>query len=370
MTKPDCPNQTDPEAWNSPHWHNCRNGGVPLSCNKDQNISNQFNIVKCGDQGYGQANIQAKIMNAFQDLDTEHYWGWAWEFKYEIKTLNSVTVPVLTSDTEGLDGKFCIKFSYNRLTGCNGDDPNTQSAHCAPWKKEFNSCWEFYAYHRIIGLAIYDAHTVADILYTLKPLNCKMIYKRPKITKRVQRCNLQRTLFEKVTKRIWHENLSYNLKEILNGQLQHDTAGETSGNLSAINSGLENFYTKYKNERALAGNRIPHCLKNTIKHTSMDFYCLTASGEKHDFDLNNQAGMDQVIWKAMLDEWKSTVGNENMRIELNTKGDGYIIVSDNTTIDMNGDVIFTNNQNVFANPDERLKGVNDDFVAVDQPVVP
>jgi len=125
-------------------------------------------------------------------------------------------------------------------------------------------------------------------------------------------------------------------------------------NLSKINTDIANFYIKYRNNGGDA-DHIAHCLKKHLTHNHMDFYCLTATGERINMADFEQAELD-TITAQMIAHFVEASG-----YEMQSTTDGAFIRTASTTIDANGDVIATNAADEFTNPSDRAKANTQDF---------
>jgi hypothetical protein len=129
-------------------------------------------------------------------------------------------------------------------------------------------------------------------------------------------------------------------------------------NLAQFNTDVSNFYIKYKSSNAEAGH-IPHCLKKHLTHRKMDFYCLTAYGERIDTEHFDQTEQDKIV-QNMITHFADSADMEHAFVT-----DGAYIRTASTTLNSadptTADAITTDVNEEFINPEDRVNANSQDF---------
>lgn len=126
-------------------------------------------------------------------------------------------------------------------------------------------------------------------------------------------------------------------------------------NLYQLNLDIANYYNSFKTNHGDT-HHVPHCLKKHLTHTSLDFYCLTAEGER----IDHEKFVNVILTTNFLE-------NEFRKYDLNDyeivdTSHGKIIRSSYNTIDANGDVIAHNIPGSNATPDSQYQSEPQEFV--------
>jgi len=125
-------------------------------------------------------------------------------------------------------------------------------------------------------------------------------------------------------------------------------------NLSKLNRDIANFYIKYRNSGGEA-DHIAHCLKKHFTHYHMDFYCLTATGERINMADFDQTALDTITAQMLAHFTDAT------DYEMHTTTDGAYIRTASNQINADGDVVATDVANEFTDPSDRTKANTQDF---------
>lgn len=126
-------------------------------------------------------------------------------------------------------------------------------------------------------------------------------------------------------------------------------------NLYQLNLDIANYYNSFKTNHGDT-HHVPHCLKKHLTHTSLDFYCLTAEGER----IDHEKFVNTILTTNFLE-------NEFRKYDLNDyeivdTSHGKIIRSSYNTIDANGDVVAHNIPGSNATPDSQDQSESQEFV--------
>jgi len=128
-------------------------------------------------------------------------------------------------------------------------------------------------------------------------------------------------------------------------------------NLTKFNTDVSNFYIKYRASNAEQGH-IPHCLKKHLTHRKMDFYCLTAYGERIDTEHFDQAEQDEIV-AQMIAHFADSADMEHAF----TSDGAYIRTASVTRTGEgeNTEAVATDVAQEFVDPNDRVKANTEDF---------